>query len=147
MSDTLVYTNINSYTLLSDPNTFYWSNTKNMGSITSINDPSIGLLVILSVFQYQTPYINPMYSEAANKASQAAFIQSGAQTAQDKISQIGIDFAHSMGVNDMEMGIFVGTVKTVKNRQMEINGPKLYSIKTHLTGTQNSTNIGFKYEW
>jgi len=28
-----------------------------------------------------------------------------------------------------------------------LDGPKIYSIKTHLTANQTNANIGFKYEW
>ena len=52
-----------------------------------------------------------------------------------------------MGITDAEAVVVVGAARIVKDRQLDVNGPKICSIKTHLTMTPESGNISFKYDW
>src|SRR5665213_3436439 len=96
-----------SYTLMPEPNSTYLAHTKN---VVVPQDPlsgsTMGLMMILSTFQYQPSLAGPTYSDALSQASNAAYIQSGGQQFQNKavsiIGRDGIDFAHSIGVTDIE---------------------------------------------
>jgi len=110
----------------------------------------MGVLMLLSVFQYQAPYMG-QYSNAASQAGKAAYIQSGGQAMQDKaISKaegIGKDGIHSVGLTDQEMGVFLGTANVLRSRQIDVNGPKILSTKIHLTISPSNATLGLKYEF
>ena len=133
------------------PNSSYLVNTTYTAPVTPVSSPTMGLMMLLSTFQYQTSYIDPMYSNAASQAGKAAYIQSGGQATQDKLTNVateeGTDTAHSIGLTDMEMGIVGFTTKTIVKRQIDINGPKVCFVNTHLTATQNNASIGLKWNF
>jgi hypothetical protein len=107
---------------------------------------AVGLMMILSTLQYQAPYLNPTYSNAASQAGKAAFIQVGGQDVQNKITAQATnqakDVVHSMGITDTEMGAVFGGAKVIRDRQVDVNGPKIYFIKTHITVGQDHANVG-----
>lgn len=124
-------------------------------NIPTVTDPfsgsTIGLLMILSTFQYQSPTANPAYSNALGQASKAAYVQVGGQAFQDKVMGIATDkgknVIHSMGITDGQMGAVLGAYMIARDRRLSLDGPKIYSINTHLTYGVGNANIGFKYEW
>lgn len=140
-----------SCTLIPSPNSSYLYNIHSPVLQDPFSGSTMGLMMILSAFQYQPSGISQNYSNALNNASKAAFIQSGGQSMEDqfvsKTTVMFADTAHSMGLTDSEMGIVFGSAKIFKYKQMDLNGPKFYSIKTHLTINQNSGSLGLKYEW
>ena len=147
----LGYPGLNACTLASDVNSSYLANTGHIPTFAPTSGPTTGLMMLLSTLQYQAPYMNPTYSNAASQAGKAAFVESGGQAFQDKTvgmtTREGIDFAHSIGINDTEMGIVGFTAKTLRSRQVNFKGPSIGPVKSNLTGTENSGSIGFKYEW
>ncbi len=143
------YSNLNAYTLV--PNQTYLSRTDLVHNQTPLNGSTLGLMMLLSTFQYQAPHMAPTYSNAASQAGKAAFIVSGGQSFQDKLIAIAtnktLDLVHSIGITNTELGVVFGTAKVLRDRKIDFNGPKLFLIKTNLTFTPNSANLGFKYEW
>jgi hypothetical protein len=140
------------YTLMPEPNQTYLVQTKNVVVPTDpLSGSTVGLMMVLSSFQYQSPTLNTTYSSALNQASHAAFVEVGGQAFQDKTTSYatrnGTDFAHSIGLTDGEMGLAAFTLRTVQRKQINLNGPKVYGIKGSLTLTPNSYNVGFKYEY
>ena len=138
------------YTLMPEPNQTYLAQTKNVMVPTDpLSGSTVGLLMILSSFQYQPSLMGPQYTGAVSQASQAAFVQSGGQQSQNNtvsvVTKNGLDFAHSVGLNDIEMGAVGFTAKTVRSRQININGPKLYGIKSNLTLSPGIGNVGLSY--
>lgn len=146
MNDSFTYPGLSSYTLVPEPNASYLSHTSTP-IIAPMDSSTLGLMMLLSTFQYQAPYMNPVYSNAASQAGKAAFITSGGQNVQDRLTDQSKDIAKSMGLTDTEIGILAGSAKVYRDRQINVNGPKVYSVRTKLTADQNSGSIVFKYEW
>jgi hypothetical protein len=116
----------------------------------------MGLMMLLSSFQFQSPLGSAAFPNAAlDQASKAAYIQSGGQAFQDnatsKVTNAATknlrEVAGNCGITEGEAAVVLGTAKVVKDRQFSLNGPQIYSIKTHLTGTPNSGIVNIKYEW
>ncbi len=143
--------NLTASTLIPEPNSSYLCHTHINPISTPMDSSTVGLLMILSTLQYQTPYVNPTYSGAMAQAGKAAFMESGGQSTQDKIldltTQKATNVVHSLGITDTEMGIVLGSAKIIKEKQFSVNGPKLGFINTHLTATQNSGNIDLGWNW
>lgn len=144
--------NTTAYTLMPEPNQTYLVQTKNVVvPADPLSGSTIGFMMILSSFQYQPTVMGPMYSDAVSKASNAAFIVNGGQAFQNKATNYatrnGIDFAHSIGVTDTEMGIVGFSLRTIQRRQLNINGPKLYGVKANLIVGPSSDSLGLKYEF
>ncbi len=143
-------TNFNARTLIVEPNSSYLSNI-HTSPIMVPNTSTMGLMMLLSTFQYQPSLMGPMYAGAAATAGKAAFITSGGQAYQDRLAAMVtknvIDVIHSAGITDTEMAITLGTAKIIRDRRIDVNGPKLGSIKTSLTATLGSGSLGIKYEW
>ena|ERR1035437_9151206 len=152
MPNNVGYTGLSAYTLAPEPNSSYLSYTKG-SPVTAdpISGSTVGLMMMLSSLQYQAPTMNPMYSAAADKAGQAAFIQSGGQAFQDKFTSVvtkkGAIVAHDMGITDGEMGIVGGTYKAFRTRQIDLKGPKIYSVGTSLTMSGTSGILGVRYDF
>lgn len=152
MSEAINYSNLTSGTLEVESNSSYLYHTKDVPIVTdSISSSTVSLMMFMSILQYQAPYMGPKYSEAASKAGQAAFIESGGKALQDKIGNMvinkGKEITKSVGITDGEIAVLLGTYKIAKERQIDVNGPKIYSIKTHFTCGIGSGNIGLRYEW
>lgn len=149
MNNSLGYTNLTASTI--EPNSSYLY-CKNI-PVTSdpISGSTMGFMALLSVLQYQAPYMGPEYSRAATAAGRAAFIESGGQAFQEKLVGVatknGLETIHSVGVTDGELGFIAGTVKTIKDRQLTIKGPKIRGIGSNLTVTPNSSNITLNWSW
>jgi hypothetical protein len=145
------YATTNACTLVVEPNSSYLSNTHSTSMVMPMSDPTMGLMLLLSTFQYQAPYMNPTYSNAASQAGKAAFVVSGGQAVQDRFvnseTEDGIDFAHSLGLTDVEMGIVGFTGKTIRSRQVNVRGPSIGPIRSSLTGTNNSGSIGLVWRF
>lgn len=143
--------NLRSYTLVPEPNESYFVQTKSLYNTVPLGNGSVGFLLMLSTLQYQAPYLPSQYSGAASQAGKAAYIQSGAQASQDKlVSRMGksvIDEMHQAGVTDTEAAIVLGTIKTVRNKQVDLNGPRLSFFQTHLTLAPDHTLLGFKMDF
>jgi hypothetical protein len=128
----------------------YLSNTH--ATIVGLPDNSfVGLMMILSIFQFGSQSVNPIYSNATSQMGRAAYIVSGGQTAQDKLSTVitrkAFDVIHSVNITDSEIGVVLGTMKIARERKIDINGPRLGIFRSHVTLTPNAGNIGLKYEW
>lgn len=106
---------------------------------------TVGILMILSTLQYQAPYMGT-YSNAASQAGKAAFIESGAQGASNtltsKAESVAKDAYHSVGITDTEVGAVLGAAKVMRDRQVDVNGPKIYFMKTHVTVGQDHGSLG-----
>ena len=121
------------YTLMPEPNQTYLVQTKNVVvPAAPLSGSTVGFMMILST-------------------SRAAFIQEGGQDFQNKLTSYatknGIDAAHSIGLTDTEMGVVGFTFRTYQRKQLNVNGPKFYGIKSNLTLAPTNGNIGLKYEW
>lgn len=147
----LTYSNTDAYTLALQPNVSYLSNTHSTALGMPQSSSTLGLMMMLSTLQYQAPYINSAYTNVAGKVGQAAYIQSGGKSFQenltDKATQNATEAAHNVGITDKEAAIILGSAKIIKDREIDVNGPRIYSIRSHLTMTQSSGSIGIKYEW
>jgi hypothetical protein len=144
------YSNLNAYTLVPEPNGTYLSRTANIPIANPLSGSTMGLMMLLSTFQYQASSMGT-YSNAATQASKAAAIVSGEQDMQDRfiklITNDSKDAMHSVGITDTEAGIVLETAKTIKNKQLQINGPKIYLIKSKLTIGQDNASIGLGYNF
>jgi hypothetical protein len=150
---------LRAYTLMPTDNQSYLVQTKNVPTIGEpMSGTTMGMLMLLSTLQYQAPYMNPQYSNAASQAGKAAFIQSGGQAMQDKFTSkvssqaegIAKDAYHSVGVTDTEVGVVLGAAKVVRDKQVDVNGPKftlINTIRTHVTVGQDHGSVGFKMEF
>lgn len=151
MNDAFSYQGLKAHTIVAENNISYLSSIHNTPILDPPGGATVGLMMLLSSFQYQAPYMGPIYSEAAANAGKAAFNLSGGQAFQDKflshMNNIGKDMVHSIGVTDTELGIVLGTLKTIRDRQLSVNGPPFHLIKTNLTAALGSGSIGVKYEW
>ncbi len=128
-------------------NSTYLSCLKNCPVVKAPMDGgTLGLMMLMSTLQYQAPYMNPIYAGAATQAGKAAFIVSGGQDMQNRLSSKAEnqakDVFHSIGITDTEMGVVLGSAKIIKDRQLNVNGPKIYSIRTHLTVGQDNSSVG-----
>jgi len=155
MDNLSTYSNSSLVTTVPPVNSTYLNNTHIQLPADPLSGSTMGIMMLLSTLQYQAPYMSPTYSNAASQAAHAAFIDVGGQAFQDKtnskVSDIAtktfLDAAHSVGVTDTELAIVAGTAKTFRDRGFNVNGPKIYGVKTNLTGNQNSGSLGLKYEW
>lgn len=138
-------------TLAVDPNSTYLNHIANIPTVQPANDPILGLMMLLSTLQYQAPYMNSTYSNAANQAGKAAYTESGGQQLQNnfvqKVSKEATETGHNLGLTDTEMGVLFETAKTAKTHKLDLNGPKVYFIKTHLTIEENKGSIGLGWNW
>jgi hypothetical protein len=146
-----LYSNTLAYSEVPDLNCTYLSHTSGTPVFTDpMSGSTIGIMMILSTFQWQAPCTGPC-ADATSQAAKAAYIQGGLQGIQDKVgskAENGIkDSLHSVGVTDMEMGLVLGSAKVIRDRQISVNGPKLGFIRTHLTITENSGTIGLRWNW
>lgn len=143
------YSNLNACALVAEPNSSYLYNTHAQPVVIPLSSPTMGLMMLLSTFQYEAPYMNPTYSGAASEVGKAAFITSGGQAIQDKeigvFTKDGTNFAHSIGLTDTELGMVGFTAKTIRRHELNINGPKVLGIKINLTADPQSGSIGLKY--
>jgi hypothetical protein len=142
---------LTAYTLSVDLNSTYLSQTSTLPATRHINDPTLGLMMLLSTLQYESPYMNQTYSNAANQAGKAAYVESGGQGLQNNFLQrLGketTDAGHQMGLTDTEMGILFETAKTAKTHKLDINGPKVYFMKTRLTIEESRGSVGVGWSW
>lgn len=132
-------------------NSTYLSNTHISVPQEAVSTPTLGLLMLLSTLQYQPTYVDAKYQAAANSAGKAAFTQVGGQAFQDKATNLAgkkaIDLAHGAGITDMEGAVVLGGYKIYKDRQVNVNGPRIGIFRSHLTVSEKSGSIGLRYEW
>jgi hypothetical protein len=143
--------NLRAYTLMPTPNSTYLTCTKGCQTVREpMSGSTMGLLMLLSTFQYQAPYMSPIYSNAASQAGKAAYIQSGGQAMQDKVTSVVSAKAetvaknayHSVGITDTEVGAVLVTAKVIRDRQIDTNGPRIYFLKTHFTVGLDHGSVG-----
>ncbi len=151
MNNLFSYPGLQASTIVSDTNSSYFNDTHLSIAPDPISGSTMGVMMLLSTLQYQAPYMGPMYSGAAGQAGKAALIESGGQAFQDKFLSVmghkSKDVAHSIGITDGELGATLGTLKVIRDRQINLSGPRMYSVKTDLTINQSSGSMNFKYEW
>jgi hypothetical protein len=140
------------YTLMPEPNSTYLSHTKNIPvTAEPMSGATMGLLMIMSTLQYQAPYMSPVYQNAASQAGKAAFTQSGGQAMQNQIQSKAESAAkgvvYSAGINDTELGVVLGGAKVVRDRQIDVNGPRIFFIKTHVTAAPDHGSLGIKVDF
>lgn len=145
------YQNLKAYTLVPDSNSSYMSNLHYSSPGDPISGPTIGLMMALSALQWQGPTMGPVYSQAASQAGKAAYIQSGGQEMQNrvtsKVENTAKDAVHSIGITDNELGVVLGAAKVYKDRAFSVKGPRIGPIRTTLTATQNSGTVGLGWNW
>ena len=144
----LGYSNLTAHTV--QPNTSYLSNTHTAPIADPMSGSTMGLMMLMSAFQFQTPYMNPIYANAATTASKQAYTLSGGQKLQDDLTNVAgkdaVNWAHVIGLTDGELGVAGGAAKILRDKKAVLNGPKINTVKTSLTIEQSSGIIGFKYE-
>lgn len=142
------YPNINlkAYTSVPEYN-YYLSNVKSTPVSTNISEPTTGLMMLLSLFQYQSSYAGPTYSNAVEQASKAAYVQSGGKKIEDSLKEKGITLVHDIGITNTESAIALGAAKTFQSKQFNWDNLKINTFKIHMGLTPNSGNIGVKYEF
>jgi len=140
-------------------NSTYLNKYKGIPTIAEpMSGTTMGFLMLMSTLQYQAPYMAPQYSNAASQAGKAAFIQSGGQAMQDKITgkvtsqaeSMAKDTYHSVGITDTEVGVVLGAAKVFRDKQLDVNGPKftiINTIKTHVTVGQDHATLGLKMDF
>ena len=141
----------NAYTA-PDPNSSYFIYYKGgMQVHEPMEGSTMALMMLVATLQWQAPMAGPTYSNAAAQAGKAAYIVSGGQGAQDKVASIAAknagDGLHSIGITDAELGVVLGTAKVIRDKSVDVNGPRLGHIRTHLTATTNNASLGIRYEW
>jgi hypothetical protein len=145
------YTGLTACTLAQDANSSYLANYGHVATSTPMSGSTMGLLMLLSTFQYQAPYMSPTYSNAASQAGKAAFMETGGQAMQDKALKIvtddGNSFAHSIGLTGTEMGIVGIGYKTYRSRQIDVRGPQISVFRSDLTLAQDSVILGLKWSF
>lgn len=149
-SYSLVTPNQTAYLVVPD-NSTYLANTHFKAAPDPISGSVQGLMMILSAFQYQSPLNSAIYNQAISSASHAAFIQSGGQDLQNKTTTYatknGKESAQSLGITDTEMVIVYETAKVVRDKQLNVNGPKFYSLSTHLKVGENNGSVGLTWRF
>lgn len=147
----LSYPGLQASTIVAETNISYMSHTHVVAVQEPLSGTTIGLLMLLSTLQYQAPYMSPIYSTAALQIGQKAFVDSGGKSFQDRfLSNMeirGKNLTHEIGITDGELGATLGTLKVIRDRQINLNGPRIYSVKTGLTADPNSASMKFNYEW
>lgn len=142
---------LGAYTLMPEPNSTYLANTKYQPYHDPISGTTTGLMMMLSTLQYQAPYMNPMYSNAASQAGKAAYIESGGQSSQDRfqgfIGDKAKQEAYSLGVTKTEMVVVLGAAKIARDKSIDLQGPKIYFIQTHINADQDKGTLGLKWEF
>ncbi len=146
-----LYANTVAYTEVPEPNATYLSHTNGTPVFTDpLSGSTIGMMMILSTFQIQAPCTGSC-ANATSQAGKAAYIQGGLQGTQDKMGSKAEnevkDSLHSVGITDTEMGVALGSAKIVKDRSINVNGPRIGFVKTHLTITQNSGTVGLRWSF
>lgn len=134
------------------PNDSYLCHTT---GVTAISEPvsgtTMGLMMMLSTLQYQAPYMNPTYSNAAGQMGKAAFVQSGGQAFQDKAvlyaNNRAKEAVQAIGVDGKKVAIILTAAKVVRDRQIDFKGPNIGPVKSNLTINPNTGTMGLKYEW
>lgn len=144
--------NLRAYTLMPEPNATYLDNYKNVPAVApQMGSGSMGILMLISTLNFNTSVLPPQYSQAASQAGKAAYIQTGGQGIQDKLTNKAGDIAkeayHAVGITDTEAGVVAGGVKIVRDKQIDVNGPKIYFIKTHLTVGQDHGSLGMGFNF
>lgn len=131
-------------------NSSFLTQTKSGPVQEPLSGSTMGVLMVLSVFQYQ-PITNPTYSNAIGQASRAAFVQVGGQALQNQLTSkaegIAKDTIHSFGITDTEIVAVLGATKTIRDRSISLDGPKIESLKTHFTAGQNNASIGLGWNF
>jgi hypothetical protein len=148
----LTASNLQASTLMPDANSTYYMRTKDVPYIADpMSGSTMGLLMILSIMQYEAPYVNPAYSTALSKAGTAAYSQSGGQAFQDRatarVEKEAKGIMTSMGITEGEAAVVVGTAKVVRDKQLDIAGPRWHFIQTHLTAGMDHMTLGIKIEF
>ena len=143
--------NINAYTMAQNPNSSYLLYKTNMVINQPMDGSTLGLMMLVTTLQWQPTLTGPTYSNAASQAGKAAFIMSGGQGAQDKVTNIvtknATNAIHSIGITDTEVGVILGAAKIARDRRIDINGPRIFGGKSHLTLNQNSGSLGIGWEF
>jgi hypothetical protein len=104
-------------------------------------------MMFLSTLQYQSAYLGPVYSGAAEQAGKAAFVEVGGPQSQNNLKTYSLDQGHELGLTNAEGLVVFGTARIIQKRQIDWTGPSFYSVKPHLLLSPNSGSIGLKYEW
>jgi hypothetical protein len=122
-----------------------------MGPKDPLNSNTLGLMMLLSSFQYQPLVFNPAYTDAITAAGRAAYVESGGKAMQDHIAIKAENEAkndlYSVGITDTELIVVLGAAKIYRDKQIKFRGPKLGPVKTDLTLKQDGGTLGIKYEW
>lgn len=153
MSDPIFlgYTGLQASTLVPEPNGSYLHDSHYKAPAEGLNGSALGLMAIISMFQYQAPYMTGPYAGAVSQASKAAYIQSGGQALQTKLQSRAEteakNIVYATGINEKQLGAVLGTVKVIRDRRLDLNGPKILSISTNLTATPNSGSVGLKWSF
>lgn len=127
----------------------------NYRSAFSFQEPlsgsTVGILMVLSTFQYQSPTMNPTYLNAIGQASRAAFVQSGGQRFQDQLTSKAENAAryiiHSIGITEGQLGVLLGATKVIRDRSVSLDGPRIQSVKTHFNINQTNGSIGLGWDF
>lgn len=138
-----------------ETNSSYFIYTTSTIPLSATYPPSVtGLMALLSVMQYQAPYMSPTYSGAAQQAGHAAFIVSGGQAFQDKATAMatktGEDAIKSavnfVGlVSEQQLGLALGVAKVIRDGRIDIEGPKVYDATTHISADPSDASVGFTW--
>ncbi len=142
------YANVNlkAYTTVPEYS-WYLSNKKPTSAGTQISEPTTGLMMMLSLLQYQSAAVGPVYSGALNQASQAAFVQSGGKTMEDGLKQRGLVIVHDAGITNTESAIVLGGIKTFQSKQLSWDNLHIDAFKLHMSLNQTGGSVGVKYEF
>lgn len=145
-------TELKAYTSQPEPNSSYLSKTQGVPSIQEpMSGSTLGMLMILSTFQYQAPPVSATYARAVDQVGHAAYVQSGGQEMQDRITSkaenTAKDVAHQIGITDAEIGVVLGGAKIYKDKQVDFTGPRLYFIRTHVTAGPGHGLVSFKVDF
>ena len=141
------YSNVKltSYVSVSEYGHYFYA--KSTPISTNISESTTSFMMLLSLFQYQPTYIDPIYSNALQQASKAAYANTDGKKMEDALKEKGINLVHDMGITNTEGAIVLGVAKTLQSRQFNWDNLKIDVVKVHVGLSPNSGNIGVKYEF
>lgn len=113
-----------------------------------MSESTVGLLALLSTLNFYAP-VSPAYMSAANAAGRAAFIQSGGQALQDKLTSISETRARRaiywLGISDTQIAVLLGTAKVINDKQLALPGPRFYQVNTSFSVAPEYGSVGLSW--
>lgn len=113
---------------------------------------SDGLIVFMvGVMSLQYQPVAPMFREATNTASRAAYMQSGTDKLVDRFTvyseKKAARTARESGIPEPMFAGMITTAKVIRDKRIDVHGPKIIYGKTYLTVSPDNgiVSIGWNF--